>query len=197
MEVYFHTLGHKSRHCRSYNTATIAEPRENDGTVFSIRLWVWGHNQGSNYPRLFWGAFYPDTELCEFRLAGTVTPWNAFMIEDVAYRTGSDALVRLCARLSNNKEGAMDVVPFSAEKNADGTLALVKPGQDKIKSTPAGEYLTSALNDFDLEHYEGLPAISDGANKLLMLVLAAVIKAGASREHEILAELLTFNLTSR
>ncbi|MFS7944595.1 putative PRONE domain, Rop guanine nucleotide exchange factor [Helianthus anomalus] len=109
MEVYFDTLGHKSRHCRSYNTVAIPEPRENDGTVFSIRLW------GSNYPRLFWGAFSPDTkwtfhsavlidacslkELCEFRLAGTVTQWNAFMIEDVAYRTGSDALVRLCARL--------------------------------------------------------------------------------------------------
>ncbi|PWA79783.1 kinesin like protein for actin based chloroplast movement 2 [Artemisia annua] len=90
---------------------------------------------------------------------------------------------------SNNKERALDVVPFSAEKKTDGTLALVKPGQDKIKSTPAGEYLTSALNDFDLEQYDGLAAISDGANKLLMLVLAAVIKAGASREHEILAEI--------
>ncbi|KVI03211.1 kinesin-like protein KIN-14B [Cynara cardunculus var. scolymus] len=89
---------------------------------------------------------------------------------------------------SNNKERTMDVVPFSAEKN-DGTLALVKPGNEKIKSTPAGEYLTSALNDFDLEQYDGLAAISDGANKLLMLVLAAVIKAGASREHEILAEI--------
>ncbi|XP_071702854.1 kinesin-like protein KIN-14B [Rutidosis leptorrhynchoides] len=90
---------------------------------------------------------------------------------------------------SNNKDRTMDVVPFSTEKKNDGTLALVKPGQDKIKSTPAGEYLTSALNDFDLEQYDGLAAISDGANKLLMLVLAAVIKAGASREHEILAEI--------
>lgn len=90
---------------------------------------------------------------------------------------------------SNNKERAMDVVPFSAEKKIDGTVALVKQGQDKIKSTPAGEYLTSALNDFDLEQYDGPAAISDGANKLLMLVLAAVIKAGASREHEILAEI--------
>ncbi|KAI3502681.1 hypothetical protein L1887_30905 [Cichorium endivia] len=89
---------------------------------------------------------------------------------------------------SNNKEQTTDVVPFSPKK-PDGTVALVKPGQDKIKSTPAGEYLTSALNDFDLEQYDGLAAISDGANKLLMLVLAAVIKAGASREHEILAEI--------
>lgn len=71
---------------------------------------------------------------------------------------------------NNNKERALDVVPFSTEKKTDGTLALVKPGQDKIKSTPAGEYLTSALNDFDLEQYDGLAAISDGANKLLMLV---------------------------
>lgn len=70
----------------------------------------------------------------------------------------------------NNREGAMDVVPYSADKKTDGTLALVKTGQDKIKSTPAGEYLTSALNDFDLEQYDGLAAISDGANKLLMLV---------------------------
>lgn len=80
-------------------------------------------------------------------------------------------LLYFCYRLdSNNKERAMDVVPFSTEKKNDGTVALVKPGQDKIKSTPAGEYLTSALNDFDLEQYDGLAAISDGANKLLMLV---------------------------
>lgn len=89
---------------------------------------------------------------------------------------------------SVNKEQTTDVVPFSPKK-PDGTVALVKPGQDKLKSTPAGEYLTSALNEFDIEQYDGLAAISDGANKLLMLVLAAVIKAGASREHEILAEI--------
>lgn len=68
-------------------------------------------------------------------------------------------------------------------------VALVKPANELAKTTPAGEYLTAALNDFDPEQYEGLAAISDGANKLLMLVLAAVIKAGASREHEILAEI--------
>ncbi|EFJ11401.1 hypothetical protein SELMODRAFT_447004 [Selaginella moellendorffii] len=58
-----------------------------------------------------------------------------------------------------------------------------------FKSTPAGEYLTSALSDFDPDHYQGLAAISDAANKLLMLVLAAVIKAGATREHEMLEEI--------
>ncbi|XP_050902877.1 kinesin-like protein KIN-14B [Lathyrus oleraceus] len=76
----------------------------------------------------------------------------------------------------------------SAAKN-DGTIALVKSGSEIVKTTPAGEYLTAALNDFDPDQYEGHAAISDGANKLLMLVLAAVIKAGASREHEILTEI--------
>lgn len=47
---------------------------------------------------------------------------------------------------------------------------MVKTGTDIVKTTPAGEYLTSALNDFDPEQYDSLAAISDGANKLLMLV---------------------------
>lgn len=38
-------------------------------------------------------------ELCEFTLADSVTLSNASMIEDVASRTGSDALARLCGRL--------------------------------------------------------------------------------------------------
>ncbi|CAN4126770.1 unnamed protein product [Withania somnifera] len=87
----------------------------------------------------------------------------------------------------NVKGRATDVLalPSSTDK-PDGTVALVKSGG---KTTPAGEYLTAALNEFDPDQYDSLAAISDGANKLLMLVLAAVIKAGASREHEILAEI--------
>ncbi|GAB2288965.1 hypothetical protein Dimus_023270 [Dionaea muscipula] len=38
-------------------------------------------------------------ELCEFRLADTITHTNAAEIEDVAWRTSSDALARLCVRL--------------------------------------------------------------------------------------------------
>lgn len=38
-------------------------------------------------------------ELCEFRLADSVTLSNASEIEDVAFRTGADALARLCGRL--------------------------------------------------------------------------------------------------
>ncbi|KAK7407201.1 hypothetical protein VNO78_08913 [Psophocarpus tetragonolobus] len=95
--------------------------------------------------------------------------------------------------------GSVNVQPRNIERNDtsttaradknDGTVALVKSGSENVKTTPAGEYLTAALNDFNPDQYEGLAAISDGANKLLMLVLAAVIKAGASREHEILAEI--------
>ncbi|CAI9277954.1 unnamed protein product [Lactuca saligna] len=40
-------------------------------------------------------------DFCEFQIEDCVTPCNASMIEDVAYRTGSDALVRLCERLRN------------------------------------------------------------------------------------------------
>ncbi|KAB1201915.1 Kinesin-like protein KCA1 [Morella rubra] len=91
---------------------------------------------------------------------------------------------------NNNKGRSMDVIPSPlATDKTDGTVALVKVGSEKAKTTPAGEYLTAALNDFDPEQQDNLAAISDGANKLLMLVLAAVIKAGASREHEILAEI--------
>lgn len=42
---------------------------------------------------------YSLKELCEFTLANSVNLSNASEIEDVASRTGSDALVRLCERL--------------------------------------------------------------------------------------------------
>jgi len=38
-------------------------------------------------------------DLCEFRLAESVTLENAAQIEDVAFRTSSDGLVRLCGKL--------------------------------------------------------------------------------------------------
>lgn len=38
-------------------------------------------------------------ELCEFRLAENVNASNSELIGDVASRTGSDALARLCERL--------------------------------------------------------------------------------------------------
>lgn len=60
--------------------------------------------------------------------------------------------------------------PSPATNKIEGSTALVKAGPEKGKTTPAGEYLTSALNDFDPDKYDGLATISDGANKLLMLV---------------------------
>jgi hypothetical protein len=72
----------------------------------------------------------------------------------------------------------MDAIPLPlAADKTDGTVALVKSGFDKAKTTPAGEYLTAALNDFDPEQYDSLAAISDGANKLLMLVCLANLSA--------------------
>jgi len=73
----------------------------------------------------------------------------------------------------------MAIVPSpSAVDKAEGNLALVKAGSDKVKTTPAGEYLTSALNDFNPEQYDSPAAISDGANKLLMLVYISLILEG-------------------
>lgn len=45
----------------------------------------------------------------------------------------------------------------------------MKSGTEKVK-TPAGEYLTTALMEFDPDQFESFAAIADGANKLLMLV---------------------------
>ncbi|KAK9166861.1 hypothetical protein Scep_002052 [Stephania cephalantha] len=94
------------------------------------------------------------------------------------------------ARNDHNRGHSVDALPLSAVSDkTDGTVAVVKSGSEKVKTTPAGEYLTAALMDFDPEQFDSIAAIADGANKLLMLVLAAVIKAGAAREHEILAEI--------
>lgn len=38
-------------------------------------------------------------ELCEFVIADSMTLSDAAKVEDIAYRTGSDALARLCKRL--------------------------------------------------------------------------------------------------
>ncbi|KAI6705020.1 hypothetical protein NL676_007982 [Syzygium grande] len=82
---------------------------------------------------------------------------------------------------NNNIVGrTLDVVPLplTAEKSA-GSFALVRTSSEKVKTTPEGKYLTAALNDFDPEQYDSYAARSGGANKLLMLVLTAVVKAEA------------------
>lgn len=56
------------------------------------------------------------------------------------------------------------------DKIDNTSSALVKSGPEKTKSTPAGEYLTAALMEFDPDQYDNPAAVADGANKLLMLV---------------------------
>ncbi|GJN00324.1 hypothetical protein PR202_ga17748 [Eleusine coracana subsp. coracana] len=97
---------------------------------------------------------------------------------------------REIGRSDSNKSQSLDLFSSPVPQDKSGSSgAIVKSSNEIAKTTPAGEYLTSALMDFDPDQFEGFAAIADGANKLLMLVLAAVIKAGAAREHEILAEI--------
>nr|CAD1826270.1 unnamed protein product [Ananas comosus var. bracteatus] len=94
------------------------------------------------------------------------------------------------SRSDTSRGRSQDVLQLPrTQDKTETTGALVKSSNEIAKTTPAGEYLTTALMDFDPDQFESFAAIADGANKLLMLVLAAVIKAGAAREHEILAEI--------
>ncbi|OAY70245.1 putative E3 ubiquitin-protein ligase HERC6 [Ananas comosus] len=55
-------------------------------------------------------------ELCEFKLAESVNLSNAFLIEDVASRTGADSLSRLCERL---REHFLNQIDCDCEENVD------------------------------------------------------------------------------
>ncbi|RLN11888.1 kinesin-like protein KCA2 [Panicum miliaceum] len=102
----------------------------------------------------------------------------------------ANAQGREIGRSDSSKSRSPDVFASPVSQDKTGISgAIVKSSNELAKTTPAGEYLTSALMDFDPDQFEGFAAIADGANKLLMLVLAAVIKAGAAREHEILSEI--------
>lgn len=51
----------KSVACGANCTAAISQPHKlsKDGDSPATKLWVWGQNQESNYPQVFWGAFAP------------------------------------------------------------------------------------------------------------------------------------------
>lgn len=85
---------------------------------------------------------------------------------------GSEMYALLLIDRSDSSKGCtVDVLPLpAAQDKTESTGALVKAGNDKTKTTPAGEYLTAALMDFDPDQFESFAAIADGANKLLMLV---------------------------
>jgi len=111
---------------------------------------------------------------------------DEFDLDSSSFRSGSG----VPASPDRHGSSSMKAVSLSVPPATPGTVALMKSGTgETLKSTPAGEYLTAALMDFNPDQYDGPAAVADGANKLLMLVLAAVIKAGAAREHEMLAEI--------
>lgn len=65
-------------------------------------------------------------ELCEFRLADTVNLQNASEIEDVASRTGSDALARLCGRLKYYS--FMHILVYTCIRHISLQLAIFMQG---------------------------------------------------------------------
>lgn len=80
-------------------------------------------------------------------------------------------------RSDSTKSQSSDVFPLPVSQDKAGNSgAIVKSSNELTKTTPAGEYLTSALMDFDPNQFEGVAAIADGANKLLMLVSNANIE---------------------
>jgi hypothetical protein len=81
----------------------------------------------------------------------------------------------LICRSDSSKSRSPDVFasPVSQDKTGNSG-AIVKSSNELAKTTPAGEYLTSALMDFDPDQFEGFVAIVDGANKLLMLVISTI-----------------------
>lgn len=77
----------------------------------------------------------------------------------------------LVGRSDTSRGRSQDVLQLPrTQDKAETTGALVKSSNEIAKMTPAGEYLTTALMDFDPDQFESFAAIADGANKLLMLV---------------------------
>jgi len=54
-------------------------------------------------------------------------------------------------------------LPLISEK-AEDSLSLVKTGNEKVKTTLAGGYLTTDIKDFDPEQYDGIAVISKDAS---------------------------------
>ncbi|EAZ00162.1 hypothetical protein OsI_22167 [Oryza sativa Indica Group] len=82
----------------------------------------------------------------------------------------TNAQGRDIGRSDSTKSQSSDVFPLPVSQDKAGNSgAIVKSSNELTKTTPAGEYLTSALMDFDPNQFEGVAAIADGANKLLML----------------------------
>ncbi|XP_019456545.1 PREDICTED: ultraviolet-B receptor UVR8 isoform X2 [Lupinus angustifolius] len=129
----------KSVSCGAHCSACIAEPRDNDGTVSTGRLWVWGQNQGSNFPRLFWGAFEPNTVVHQVSCgaAHVVALSEAGLLQAWGYNE--------CGQLGRGVtcEGLQGArILSSYAKFLDEAPELVK-----ITKVSCGEYHTAAISD--------------------------------------------------
>jgi hypothetical protein len=82
----------------------------------------------------------------------------------------------LCWKYSSKTEPQVGTQLQVGSRGSENAGAIVKTSNELAKTTPAGEYLTSALMEFDPEQFESFAAISDGANKLLMLVSNIIIR---------------------
>lgn len=129
----------KSVACGAHCTAAIAEHHEKDDTTSSTRLWVWGQNQGSNYPRLFWGAFSPNTIISQVSCGAT----------HVAALSGDGVL----QTWGYNEYGQLGR-GFTCEglQGAQIVHAFLKfldeaPENVKITQVACGEYHTAAIAD--------------------------------------------------
>ncbi|XP_020579135.1 ultraviolet-B receptor UVR8 isoform X2 [Phalaenopsis equestris] len=125
--------------CGAHCTAAIAEPRENDGKMSTGRLWVWGQNQGSNYPRLFWGAFTPNTVIHQVSCGAT----HAVALSDEG----------LLQAWGYNEYGQLGR-GFTCEGlqrcrvlNAYGRFLDEAPELVKLTQVSCGEYHTAAISE--------------------------------------------------
>ncbi|CAM9001015.1 unnamed protein product [Rhodiola kirilowii] len=129
----------KSVSCGAHCTAAIAETRKTDGTISTSRLWVWGQNQGSNYPRLFWGAFSPNTVIRQVSCGqvhvvalsedGRLQAWGYNEYGQLGRGVTSEGL-----------QGARVISAYA--KFLDEA-----PEHVKITSVSCGEYHTAAISD--------------------------------------------------
>ncbi|XP_054807132.1 uncharacterized protein LOC129309533 isoform X3 [Prosopis cineraria] len=129
----------KSVSCGAHCTACIAEPRERDGTKPSGRLWVWGQNQASNLPRLFWGAFKPDTIICEVSCGAAHVV--ALSEDGLLQAWGYNEYGQLGRGVTCEGLQRAHIITAYA-KFLDETPELVK-----ITKVSCGEYHTAAMSD--------------------------------------------------
>ncbi|XP_042430151.1 ultraviolet-B receptor UVR8-like isoform X2 [Zingiber officinale] len=141
----------KSVSCGAHCTAAIAEPRENDGISSRSRLWIWGQNQGSNHPRLYWGAFASNTVICQVSCGaahvvalseeGLLQAWGNYSTLTRFQNVGYNEYGQLGRGVtSEGLQGARVLNAFA--KFLDEPPELVK-----IRQVACGEYHTAAISE--------------------------------------------------